>query len=769
MLVYADAQALQNPVTVERGIGRYVTELAQAIEHNHRGAVAAWLLRPDLPVPVHTPALIRGAAYAMRDDHDLRAPDVWFQASPFESLLDPIETMWPAWARGRRTRLVTTLYDLIPLIYPERYLVDPTIRRAYRARLELVRHSDRILAISEATARDGVRLLGIPAHTFDVVGTGVSEAFVPPSSPSASLARAIAGVPALREGYVMYTGGIDFRKNIDGLIQAYASLPASLRSRHQLVIVCRVQPDERAHLDRQMAALGVAGDVLLTGFVPDDLLLALYQSAHLFVFPSLYEGFGLPVVEALSCGVPAIVGANSSLIELVLEPRAHFDASSPVAIATAIEAVLTDPALRESLRRTAAETDYRWSVVAERALTAFGEASSTLRVQCRPRIAFVTPMPPASSGVADYSRAVLDHLRESVDVDVFTEPDADRPELAGVSWYRYRDFHTVEMLKGTHDARIFALGNSEYHVDALEILQARGGTVMAHDVRYTGLMGLTLQHRPEGVDQRTRQLLEALHAGRRPEAHKDHSSISPQDYFTVNGLLCEPVVRPASAVLVHSDVAAMLARANLPADLRYKVRIVPFGHTQRAVDPETRRDTVASFGIVHWLKESVTVCRAFLELARRHPDTTFALVGHAVDRDTREELDKMIADAGLGDQVVLTGRVGADDYDAWLSRAQLAVQLRLHSNGETSAAVADCMGAGVPVITSNTGALASLADCADLVEPGIRVDQLVAVIEDLLVDGIRRKDLAARGLAHARANSFASATSAVLDIALGTA
>lgn len=767
MLVYADGQPLQNPITVERGIGRYVTELARAVEHNHPGAVSSWVLRRGYPVPAHTPELIRSARYRMQGDPRMPAPDVWYQSSPFESLPEPVDSLWPAWARGRRTRLVTTLYDLIPLIYSDQYLADPTIRRSYFARLELLRHSSRILAISEATARDGMRLLGIPARKFEIVGTAVSESFVPPTSVEGAFDAARTGVADLRRGYVMYTGGIDFRKNIDGLMHAYARLPLTLRRKHQLVIVCRMQQSEREHLEDIATSLGITDDLVLAGFVTNDLLLRLYQAAHLFVFPSLYEGFGLPVVEALACGVPAVVGANSSLTEIVTDQRAHFDASSPEAIADTLRTVLTDDDLRESLRQDATEHSDTWSLVAERTLEAFQATALPARKESPPpRVAFVTPMPPAASGVADYSRALLEHLTTRAQIDVFTNPDAARPRLPGVTWYTYRDFFSVERIHGAHDARIIALGNSEYHIDALEILEARGGTVMSHDVRYTGLFSLALRQVPELVDATSRAVLGDLYAHRRPEVHQEHGSIAPSDYYTLNGLLCDPVITPSTATLVHSDVAAMLARANVPVEQYDKVKVVPFGHRIRPPDPAVDRDTVASFGIVHWQKESVTVCKAFLKLARRHPDTVFALVGRAVDADTRQELETMIAEAQLGDRMLLTDRVSTQEYDRWLARAKLAVQLRLHSNGESSAAVADCLGAGIPVITSNTGALAELRGCAVLVEPGITVARLVEIIEQMLADDQQRNQIAARGLAHAEANTFEEAARAVLDIAL---
>jgi len=769
MLVHADAQALQNPVTAERGIGRYVAELAAALESGHPGAVTSWLIRPDMPVPVHTPALVRSALFRRSDDLDLAAPDVWFQPSPFESLDDDVDSLWPTWARGSRTRLVTTLYDLIPLIYSDVYFADDAFRRAYLARVELVRSADRILAISETTARDGVRLLGIPARRFEVVGTGVSAHFRPASSIDESVRTAGAAVPGLRDGYLLYTGGIDFRKNIDTLLEGYALLAPSVRAAHQLVIVCRIQPADRERLERRLAELGVAGDVLLPGFVPEPALPAVYQAARLFVFPSLYEGFGLPVAEALACGTPAIVGDTPALAELVTDPAWRFDATAPQAIADAILRGLADDESGVPPPLDDAPGRYTWQSVAARTADALHDvtARNGRRPQQRPRVAFVTPMPPTPSGVADYSAAMLEHLRTRADIDVFTEAGASRPPIDGVTWYTYRDLRAVERVHGDHDARIVAMGNSEHHLECLDTVRSRRCTVICHDVRYSDLLSVALRDRPELIDDETRAALASLHAGRLPDEHAAHVTIDPADYWTVNGLMCGPILDRADAAFVHSDVAAMLARADLPADRRQRVTVAPFGHVLRT--PGRDRDTVASFGIVHWLKESVTLARAFVRLAERHPELRFALVGRAGDEATGRQVEDVIAEADLGDRVVFTGRVSAADYDSWLSRAILGVQLRLHSNGETSAAVADCLGAGVPVMASNTGALAALADCVHLVEPAIELDALVESIEALITDRARRDLLAADGRRHAETNTFAAAAHAVLDTALGTA
>jgi glycosyltransferase involved in cell wall biosynthesis len=159
------------------------------------------------------------------------------------------------------------------------------------------------------------------------------------------------------------------------------------------------------------------------------------------------------------------------------------------------------------------------------------------------------------------------------------------------------------------------------------------------------------------------------------------------------------------------------------------------------------------------------VCAAFIRLARRHPGLTFALVGNVYDKTLEDELVEMVAAAGLGDRLQLTGMVDRADYVRWLDRARIGVQLRARSNGESSAAVAECLGAGIPVIGSDTGAIAELAGVTVLLQEPATVDDLVDAINDLLDEPARLAELGALGRDYASAHTFAAVADAVLDAA----
>ena len=177
--VLLDVQATQSAGHRDRGVARYTAELAAALWRGHRPLVHSFLLNPDLAPPGGIEPLVASGrlAYSDRVVCDLGddGARILHVASPFE-LEVPIHRLWPAAAATRGMQLVVTLYDLIPEIFPERYLADPGLRRRYRARLELVRAADMVLAISETTARDAAELLHIPAKRIEVVGAAAARA-----------------------------------------------------------------------------------------------------------------------------------------------------------------------------------------------------------------------------------------------------------------------------------------------------------------------------------------------------------------------------------------------------------------------------------------------------------------------------------------------------------------------------------------------------------------------------------------------------------------
>jgi glycosyltransferase involved in cell wall biosynthesis len=369
--VVLDLQATQNRDYAERGVARHTFEFARALAAGHPDLVGAMVLNPDLPSPDGIDELKVTGKVTWASEVDVSGACIYHVIAPFE-LETPLERIWPASMAAARLRLVVTLHDLIPRIFPDHYHSDPGLRRRYLAREELVRAADRVLSVSEATKEEAVRSLGIDAGRIRVIGAGISEAFRRPASREEAFARAGEAVAGLEPGFLLYVGGIDHRKNVEGLLRAYALLPAELRAGHQLVVAFRMTPQHRSLIVGLAGRLGILGRLRLPGYVGDPSLIAAYQSTDLFVFPSLYEGYGLPVVEAMACGAPVVASGNSAIAELTV-PEGRFDATDPSAIAAAIQRALTDPVTGEALRRASERPAPTWAQAAGRAAEVYRE------------------------------------------------------------------------------------------------------------------------------------------------------------------------------------------------------------------------------------------------------------------------------------------------------------------------------------------------------------------------------------------------------------
>lgn len=211
-----------------------------------------------------------------------------------------------------RCPTVVTIYDLSFVRYPDRL---STARRLYLQRLTgySARHARRVIAISESTARDIEALLGIPRERIDVAVPGVQERFQPLPAVEVAAFRERQGLPAR---FLLYLGTLEPRKNLTVLLYAYARLPEALRREAPLILVGG-KGWGLNELRATIVQLGLEQHVRLEGYAPDDDLPLWYNAATAFVYPSVYEGWGMPVVEALACGTPAIVSAASSLPEAV--------------------------------------------------------------------------------------------------------------------------------------------------------------------------------------------------------------------------------------------------------------------------------------------------------------------------------------------------------------------------------------------------------------------------------------------------------------------
>jgi glycosyltransferase involved in cell wall biosynthesis len=766
-----DLQAAQSPAYRERGVARYATDFTKAILARYPGAVDRVLVNPDLPPLSGLDGLVVSGKVSGRRRWE-GTGGVFHVLSPFE--LDvPLTSLWPRLASTREMRLVVTVYDLIPQLYPEIYLVDPGQRRRYRARLELVRAADHIVTLSKSAADDVVAQLGIAEDKVTVVGAACAAAFRPPVSRQAAVVEARTKVAGLTKRFVVYNGAVEPRKNMERLVEAFAALPSGVLADWQLVLVCRLKPLERNHFEVRARQLGIEDNIVLTGFVPDEVLVTLYQAADLVAVPSLYEGYGLPVAEALACGAPVIAANTSSLRELVTQ-EARFDPLDTGAITAALQRACTDEAFRARLEQHATKPQPKWADVADRAMEVYDQlrpSSGHLRrhgMHRRPALALVTPLPPSATGVAVYSSQLIAALSDQADVDVFVdgdEPDlvspVDRSLIAAPS-----KLVRFDQLRGGYDAVVYCLGNSEFHSGALRLLkQRRQGIVLAHDVRLSGL------YRHASARGAVPEGFAAALRGMYPELPTDVGAqgwLAPDMAGWSALLMAREIIGLSDMFLVTSEYAAELARSDARPEDQDRVAVLPYAYPPVA-DPADRLSEpglVCSFGIVNEAKRPQLLVEAFTAFARRRPDARLAFVGPTGVLE-RERIIGLAERLGVSDRVVVTGWLDEHGYQDWLSRAAVAVQLRAFSNGETSGAVADCLIHGVPTIVTNIGPAGDLPhDSVVKVAVDADAQQLAVQIETLLDDLPLRRRLSEGGRLHAAHDNFDLSASTLLDLVL---
>ena len=765
-----DLQPIQGYSSRGRGIGRYIFEQVKAMVDGHPDRIHSLLINPHRGIPAEIEAFLgTGLVRAHTTEApivDGLPPDAYYVTSPFEFDLT-LEEIWPMWARDPAIETVLTLYDLIPMLFPDHYLSDSIWTSLHWARREFVRQADLLLCISEATATDGIRLLDLPEQRVVNIGTGVSDHFFPPEDRNIALSDAIAAVDGLRPGFLMYTGGIDFRKNLEGLLEAYSLLPDRIRGKHQLVIVCRVLPPEREALMAQARGLGIEDDVLLTGFVPDSTLSLLYQSADLFVFPSIYEGFGLPIAEAVLSGTLSIASNSSSMVELVTDPALQFDPEDPADIARCITDTLDSPDTERHRNRqyTHITEQFRWDQVADRTIKAIDALQSrppAAPINRRPHIAIVTPVPPAESGIADYSWRLIHALAAYVDVDLVAEDAGVQtlPESPNVSLITGPGLLERDRLV-PYDDVIYVMGNSSHHRRAFDLMEKRPGSVMIHEARFTGFF--EWHGRDSGYDP------EWFHWFLHDEYQGIEVTLGEIGWLTWDeaadaGLyLLGPVIDRAERLLTTSAFTADLARLRRPerADDIVDIGFAYPKTEPRDVRPEVR--WIATFGYQHEIKATDLIVEAFALLAADDPDLHLAIVGD-VAVELAPLINKLIESAGLGDRVVMTSRIDTAEYEMWLRRADVAVQLRRATNGEVSAAVGDCLRFGLPTIVTELGPAVELPNDGALKIPsGIDATELASTIGDLVADPEMRSSLTAGALTYVGDRSFDVVAKRLLD------
>jgi alpha-1,3-rhamnosyl/mannosyltransferase len=266
-----------------------------------------------------------------------------------------------------RTKLTATIHDLTCFLMPD--LHPAANLRAERSFAEILRRADGLIAVSHSTRDDAVRVLGIAQEKIKVIHSGVADAFFD-CAPAA--VEAVRHRYRLERPFVLFVGTIEPRKNLDLLLDAFAALPPEVRREHDLVVAGPVGWKAEATVERLRA-------VRYLGYIPEADLAPLTAAAAVFAYPSLYEGFGFPVAQAMAAGVAVITSNVSSLPEVAGDAALLVDPRSQSELQTGLERLLTQPELRVRLAAAGRirATRFRWSECAAHSLDFFRQITDS--------------------------------------------------------------------------------------------------------------------------------------------------------------------------------------------------------------------------------------------------------------------------------------------------------------------------------------------------------------------------------------------------------
>jgi len=380
----------------------------------------------------------------------------------------------------------------------------------------------------------------------------------------------------------------------------------------------------------------------------------------------------------------------------------------------------------------------------------------------RPGLVVVSPLPPAWSGIADYTARLIPHLTEHWEVSVVVADNDPEPIAVSdeVRVFKLEAWQWAQRLVRA-ERMLVCLGNSQHHLHV---------PVLVHDVRMTAFHCLRA-----AASSDPHQLSRVVEDRHGPELAREIRALEVRAPISesfaevrrrledANALLLGAAMPGAHAVCVHSRLAARLARLELH-DSGIPVSVVPFGCPAPWTAPrEPIAARISSFGMVEPEKQPTLLLEALAVVRETVPEATLRFVG-PLGGGMEKLLERLASSLGVIEAVSWTDRVDDADYRDELAKTAVSVQLRAVVNGEASAAVADCLAAGIPTIVTAIGAHAELPPRATIQVPaGTSAHELADHLRAVLLDRDRQQSLSRCALEHAGRSSFSAAAAALTE------
>lgn len=674
--------------------------------------------------------------------------DIFYVTSPFDGNTMPYQRDWFG-----DTQVVATVYDIIPYVMKDHYLSERNTREWYMRCVESAKRFDRYLAISNSVKNDLMRYLNIDGSKIAVIHGAAGSLYRKMTIPDAEGA-VLLNKYHIKDKFILCTGGDDDRKNIKGTIEAFSKIPQTLLDTYQLVIVCRLSPHAEQLYTEVIASCKLTGRVVLTNYVTDEELLLLYNLASLMAFPSKYEGFGLPVVEAFACGLPVLTSNNSSLGEIAEGAAVLVDPFNTEDITRGLTFALTEVDTAQHIKNGYEKLAlYNWDNVARTTLCILDALPKPEKELAKRKLAYFTPLPPIESGISDYSVDILNGISAYFDIDVFID-DGYKPACplsSNIHVYNHRLFKDRS---GAYFNIVYHMGNSNFHTYMYPYIKKHAGVVVLHDYNLHGTAYSSAVAVKKDYKLYREYLLKdypAVVVDRYLENLRKSGRVTHDNDMELNGFITDY----AQQIIVHSDEAKeKLLRKNIKKSVRVirsYAKIEPLKDSARMKEKYGySSDTlvIASFGHVHESKRIMPALKAFHQLSKQYENIFYLLAGK-LDPILAPVFNDYLAENGLKERVTVTGYTDLEAFKNYIEVSDICLNLRYPYNGETSGSLMRVLSRGKCVVVNDIGSFSEIPDdcCVKLPNAGTvtelqEVGHIVEALEQLISDNALREELA---------------------------
>ncbi len=638
--------------------------------------------------------------------------------------------------------LISYCYDLIPYLFPENYIQNDKIRKKLDDNLLFLAKSDKIIAISECTKDDFCKFTGFNSDNVEVLypGTDIKVAEANENFPN------ILSKFGINRKFALTVTGFDWRKNNENLITAFSKMPKSLISEYQLVIVGVFGAKGTTLMQSLIDRYGLTNDVIITGGVTDEELACFYSSADCFTFVSKYEGFGLPIIEAMTNGIPVLTSSNSACAEIAGEGAVLCDPFNVEDIADKLQYILTadcNDMIKNGHQRA---SEFSYSTSANKLI----EIVNTIQLKTKKeklRIAYFSSVPPILSGISDFTIDILSDIYTDYDVDIFIDDGyiPDENILGNIKTYNYREF---EKTASRYDLYFFQIGNNKYHLYEYEYIRKFGGLVEFHDLDlYANLKLLVIEPDSANFNKLKEYLLDDV----------DEEMADEMIYRVFARTFKQPrpdgmvgfLANYADEVITHSQCTKeVLEKKNIHGNVveLYKTiyNEMDYSEVRKSLGISEDKIIIICSGIINRAKRIIQILNAFTSIS--NDNVELYIVGMIDDEVLEKEIKKFV---NTSENIKTLSNVTTAEMNMYTVASDIVLCCRYPDFMQTSANLISAARYGKCIVTSRVGSFDEIPDnCVvkidspNEIEEDVEVEQLKLAIKNLVENTNVRTELA---------------------------